>query len=259
MYTISKYLICTYEIMKYLNGLFEKFKKSTDLSLNNSFQMKDTTSTLVSVLQEEREDADQKIENGEIESGIKKHKKKKSKKNQKKPSSIRKFEHEYDEFVEEDDWSDEYRNQYNFEKSLFNQITLDPVLRYALENWEWEFLYTIKYGEMADEYELMKQEMIDNWSTEINFDGSLLQKISENYVYFVALEKLEVRFLDKLRNGTLLYNDYKKFAEDNNIDIIIWSLWSKKYHDFILGKNFFHRNFFWLLCVCYVSISFIRW
>lgn len=55
----------------------------------------------------------------------------------------------------------------------------------------------------------------------MSFEGSLLQKISENYVYFRALEKIDGKFLDKLRNGSLLFNDYSSFARNNGIDIVV--------------------------------------
>jgi len=143
-----------------------------------------------------------------------------------------------DEADEEDDSTNECCNKYNYSKSLFNQISLDPVLIYALENWKWEILRSVKCLEENDEYDAVKQEMIDRWCEKIEFKGSLLQKISESYVYFRALEKLDIKFLNKLKNGTLLYNDYIRFAENNNIDVLIWSLWFKKYHDFISSKSF---------------------
>jgi len=43
-------------------------------------------------------------------------------------------ERDIDEMDDESDSPYEYCNKYNYNKSLFNQISLDPVLIFALEN-----------------------------------------------------------------------------------------------------------------------------
>lgn len=223
--------------MKNLGSFFEKIKEFRVWGLNKaSKKQEDIKSDIISVLeQDEPKAADKELKEGLLEPESSEEGLVES---DEKYIDIIDEERDIDEMDDESDSPYEYCNKYNYNKSLFNQISLDPVLIFALENWRWDFLHSVKYLDKTDEYEAIKQEMIDNWREKIEFEGSLLQKISESYVYFRALEKLDIRFLNKLKNGTLLYNDYVKFAEDNNIDVLIWSLWFKKYHDFILNKNF---------------------
>lgn len=56
----------------------------------------------------------------------------------------------------------EYYNKYNYSRSLLNEILLDPVLFYALENGKWDLLRSVKYGSSKDDYEVIKQEMVAN-------------------------------------------------------------------------------------------------
>ena len=227
--------------MKYFNWLLERFKKTPDSALDNLSKKKEDIKLDVASVLKEGSTTKDGVDNTESKN-IEINKTKKSHKT----SAKKRIEHKYNEYDEideedigtEDDYVKdyEYYYNYNYDKSLLNEILLDPVLRYALENWKWKFLHSMKYWK-TDEYETIKEEMIKNWWENFNFEWSLLQKISENYVYFRALEKLDTKLLDKLRNGTILYNDYKKFADNNNIDVIVWSLGFTKYHEWISKKN----------------------
>ena len=216
--------------MKKFSFSLGKIRKSSDSTSSEiSKQTEEVKSDIVSTLKQEESKIKEEKKNVTIEPEV--------------------DEEEIDvintDVIDDEDMSEkeyEYYWDFDYNKSFFNQILLDPVLRYAMENWNWKFLRSMKYGdskndEVIKEYEIIKQEMIDNWWENMSFEGSLLQKISENYVYFRALEKIDGKFLDKLRNGSLLFNDYSSFARNNGIDIVVWSLWFRKYHEFITSKN----------------------
>ena len=274
MYKYQIFFICPLIIMKNLTWLLWKLKEAHIWGLKNFFKKQENTkSEIISLLEHDVTSADEfiqdeaevhnpvqdqdeaKVENQELNNVISERESNvgdnfddvfekcivaadKEGIDEADKEGIDEADKEGIDEDEEDDSTNECCNKYNYSKSLFNQISLDPVLIYALENWKWEILRSVKCLEENDEYDAVKQEMIDRWCEKIEFNGSLLQKISESYVYFRALEKLDIKFLNKLKNGTLLYNDYIRFAENNNIDVLIWSLWFTKYHDFISSKSF---------------------
>lgn len=130
----------------------------------------------------------------------------------------------------------EWRSKFN--TSLLSQIMSDSVLRYALEKGELVFLRKVKSGKLTDEeYESMKKEMNENWWKNIEFEWSLLQIISKDYVYFLALEKVDEKMLRWLLNHTLTFNYKIDFAEKNWWDRIMWGwIAEKQYHDWISAK-----------------------
>ena len=135
-----------------------------------------------------------------------------------------------------DDEDDRYRKLKNFEGSLLNMIIKDPVLRYALENGKWKFLREIKQWN-KDNYQAMKKEMKANWWTNFEFKWSVLHKISESYVYFVALEKLDTKILDRLVNKTALYNDWWDYAKENWIPVATGWMIFRDYMNWIESKK----------------------
>ena len=151
---------------------------------------------------------------------------------------------EVSEFPDEEEGRESYveekveNGKKNFNTSLLNQIISDSVLRYALEKGYLEFLRKVKSGKITDEeYETMKKEMKEWWEN-IRFEWSLLQEISKDYVYYLALEKVDEKMLRWLLNHTLTFNyKYHDFAERNWWDMIMW-WWiaEKQYHDWISTK-----------------------
>jgi len=135
-----------------------------------------------------------------------------------------------------DDEDDRYRKLKNFEGSLLNMIIKDPVLRYALENGKWKFLREMKSWQ-KDGYKAMKKEMKENWWNNIEFKWSVLEKISQTYVYFVALEKLNIKILNGLVNNTALYNDWRDFARENWINVATGGMIFRDYLDWIESKK----------------------
>ena len=126
-----------------------------------------------------------------------------------------------------------------FNTSLLNSIISDSVLRYALENGHFEFLRKVKNGKITDEeYESMKKEMKENWWEKMKFEGSLLQQISEDYIYYLALEKVDEKMLHWLLYHTLTANyKYDVFAPKNWVDDIMQLMWwwvaAMHYHQWI--------------------------
>ena len=141
--------------------------------------------------------------------------------------------------IDDDDREDEndrYHKLKNFEASLLNMVIKDPVLRYALENGKWKFLREMKDW-TKDGYKAMKKEMMENWWKNIEFKWSVLEKISQTYVYFVALEKMNTRILNWLVNKTALYNDWRDFARENWINIATGGMIFRDYLNWIESKN----------------------
>jgi len=135
-----------------------------------------------------------------------------------------------------DDEDDRYRKLKNFEGSLLNMIIKDPVLRYALENGKWKFLREMKSWQ-KDGYKAMKKEMKENWWNNIEFKWAVLEKIAQTYVYFVALEKLNIKILNGLVNNTALYNDWRDFARENWINVATGGMIFRDYLDWIESKK----------------------
>jgi len=135
-----------------------------------------------------------------------------------------------------EDENDRYRKLKNFENSLLNKIIKDPVLRYALENGKWKFLREVKNWQ-KDGYKAMKKEMKENWWQNIEFKWSVLEKISQTYVYFVALEKLNTQILNGLVNKTALYNDWRDFARENWINVATGGMIFRDYLNWIESKK----------------------
>lgn len=115
----------------------------------------------------------------------------------------------------------------NFETSLLNQIISDPVLRYALEKGHLRFLRKVKNGEIKDEeYESMREEMKENGWENIKLEWSLLQEISKDYIYYLALEKVDTKMLRWLLEHNLSFNyKYHEFAPKNWVDDVMQLLW----------------------------------
>lgn len=134
--------------------------------------------------------------------------------------------------------SDEEKLIERFNKSLLSQAISDPVIMYAVEKCNFEFLRKVKDGEMTDlDYRTMKHEMKKNWWEDIKFQWSFLQKISEDYVYYLALQKVDEKMLSWLSDNTLTWNYKKQFAEQNWWDVIMW-WWvaQSKYHKWLKNK-----------------------
>ena len=87
-------------------------------------------------------------------------------------------------------------------------------------------------------YETLKSKMIDEWMENIDYSGSMLEKIASSYVYFRVLENLDTKILkDLCVPGALSYSKYKDFAEKNGIDIVIWSIRSYLYCKWLEEQN----------------------
>ena len=115
----------------------------------------------------------------------------------------------------------------NFETSLLNQVISDPVLRYALEKGHLRFLRKVKNGDIKDEeYESMRKEMKENGWENIKFEWSLLQEISKDYIYYLAIEKVDTKMLRWLLDHNLDFGyKYYEFASKNWVDDVMQLLW----------------------------------